>query len=161
MQKMRLEFTYNVYDKLTDLPKDEQELVDRAISATEASYSPYSKFRVGAAVQMETGEIITGCNIENNVYPLGLCAERVAVFSALSKYPNQKIYKIAIAASTDQFQFDKPVSPCGSCRQVLVEFETRQNKDIKIILHGNDQIYVVDSASSLLPLTFNETNLKL
>ena len=89
MQKMRLEFTYNVYDKLTDLPKDEQELVDRAISATEASYSPYSKFRVGAAVQMETGEIITGCNIENNVYPLGLCAERVAVFSALSKYPTR------------------------------------------------------------------------
>lgn len=161
MQEVRLEFTYNVYDTLTDLPTDEQELVERATSATENSYSPYSEFKVGAAVQMETGEIITGCNIENNVYPLGLCAERVSVFSALSKYPDQKICKIAIAASTDKFQLDKPVSPCGSCRQVLVEFESNQNKSIKIILYSSDKIYTIDSASALLPLTFNETNLKL
>lgn len=150
------------YDELDD--KD-RELVDSAKSAAITAYAPYSGFRVGAAVRMADDTIETGTNQENVAYPAGICAERNAVFHACSVKPGMPVKKIAIAAWTsngkpeglpvgDYFQ-DKPISPCGICRQALLEYEAKSG-NIEVILYGREKIYILPSVSSLLPLSFVE-----
>ena len=143
--------------QMDELSAEEQHLVNLAIEATHRSYAPYSHFHVGAAVRLENGEEIIGCNQENAAYPSGLCAERTALFSAGAQYPNVPVEMLAIAArGTDGELLSEPVSPCGSCRQVIIESETRAGHPIRILLYGRKCIYVIDGIGKLMPLLFSE-----
>ncbi len=149
------------YNNQSELEADDQLLVNEAKSSMNNAYAPYSHFHVGAAVLLENGKIIKGNNQENASYPTGLCAERVAVFSAGANFPGVKIKAIAIAASSDDFDVDKPVAPCGSCRQVIAEYEHLFKEKIKIIMSGESgKILVAESIDSLLPFQFNSDDLK-
>ena len=140
-----------------ELSPEEQHLLDLAIEATQRSYAPYSHFHVGAAVRLENGAEIIGCNQENAAYPSGLCAERTALFSAGAQYPDVPVSVLAIAArSTDGKLVEEPVGPCGSCRQVILESETRAKHPIRILLYGSRCVYVIDGVRSLMPLMFSE-----
>lgn len=143
--------------QIEELSAEEQHLVNLAIEATQRSYAPYSKFHVGAAVRLESGEVVIGCNQENAAYPSGLCAERTALFAAGAQYPNVPVETLAIAArGTDgELQYE-PVGPCGSCRQVIIESETRAGHPIRILLYGRKCIYVIDGIRALMPLMFSE-----
>ena len=143
--------------QIEELSAEEQQLVNLAIEATQRSYAPYSKFHVGAAVRLENGEVVIGCNQENAAYPSGLCAERTALFAAGAQYPNIPVETLAIAArGTDgELQYE-PVGPCGSCRQVIIESETRAGHPIRILLYGRKCIYVIDGIRALMPLMFSE-----
>ncbi|MCL2413445.1 MAG: cytidine deaminase [Bacteroidales bacterium] len=152
MQK-EITITYDAFDRLEDLPIEDQKLLNVATQAANNAYAPYSKFHVGAAVLVENGDIVVGNNQENLAYPSGLCAERVAIFSASATHPNQKVTAIAITAFSEFFLTDNPVAPCGACRQVLIEYEIRDNQNIRCILRGSTgQIYVFRSIADLLPL---------
>lgn len=143
--------------QIEELSAEEQHLVNLAIEATGRSYAPYSNFHVGAAVRLENGEEIIGCNQENAAYPSGLCAERTALFAAGAQYPDVGVEMLAIAArGTDgELQYE-PVGPCGSCRQVIVESETRAGHPIRILLYGRKCVYVIDGIKKLMPLMFSE-----
>ncbi len=158
-QKNITTVTYE-YDSLDELSKNEQILIQKSKDAVKNAYAPYSKFQVGAAVLLENGEIITGTNQENAAYPSGLCAERVAVFYANSKYPDVPVKAIAVTAFTNNNFVKTPIPPCGSCRQVLVETETRFQKPIKIYLVSESKITVINDAKDLLPLNFDESSLE-
>lgn len=146
--------TVAIYDELS--PED-CHLVDLAREATHRSYAPYSKFCVGAAILLSNGEIVTGSNQENAAFPSGTCAERTACYYAHSRYPEAKFETIAIAArGTDGLEIANPVAPCGACRQALLEYETLAGKNVKVILVGRDEIYILPSVSSTLPLAFSE-----
>lgn len=134
----------------------DRQLVERAKAATATSYTPYSAFHVGAAVLLENGEIVAGSNQENAAFSPTMCAERTAVFYANAEYPNVPPTTIAIAAwrELDQQFLDSPISPCGVCRQVLVEIETRYRRPLRVLLYGRTAIYEIASASELLPLRF-------
>lgn len=143
--------------KKNELAKEEQQLVDTAIRQTDSSYAPHSHFCVGAALLLENGIIVEGCNQENAVFPAGICAERSAIFSAGAQYPNEPVVAIAVAARSPEGKLtEDPVSPCGVCRQVLVETETRFQHPVKILLYGQKHIFVIEGVSKLLPLTFKE-----
>lgn len=140
-----------------ELSTIEQQIVDKARLASFQAYAPYSKFSVGAAILLSNGEIITGSNQENAAYPSGTCAERTACYYAHSQYPEAQFKAIAIAArGTDGKEVALPISPCGSCRQALLEYEKLANDNIKVILVGADEIYTLPSIKSLLPLSFSE-----
>lgn len=148
---------YN-YNELSDIFK---QLVDTAKKNTQTAYAPYSKFQVGAAVLLENGEIIGGNNQENSASPDTLCAERVAMFYANSQFPDVAPKAIAIAAFTNGAFLENPITPCGSCRQVLLETELRYEKPIEIILFGTQKIYVISNVKQLLPLCFEKSSLKI
>lgn len=142
------------YDELTP---DEQHLVDVARKAYTRSYAPYSHFNVGAAILLDNGEVVPGSNQENAAYPSGTCAERSACFYAGARYPGVPFLKIAIAArGTDGRETPVPTAPCGACRQALLEYEKLAGHDVKVILAGSQEIYVLPSVKSLLPLCFSE-----
>lgn len=147
----------NIVCNKNELAKEEQQLVDTAIRQTDSSYAPHSHFCVGAALLLENGTIVEGCNQENAVFPAGICAERSAIFSAGAQYPNEPVVAIAVAARSPEGKLtEDPVSPCGVCRQVLVETETRFQHPVKILLYGQKHIFVIEGVSKLLPLTFKE-----
>ncbi|MFI3239538.1 MAG: cytidine deaminase [Bacteroidales bacterium] len=137
-----------------ELSVSDKNLVNTAKSAALRSYSPYSKFSVGAAVELDNGEIISGSNQENIAYPSGLCAERTTIFYAHSAHPDATMQTIAIAAHTDGAYTANPITPCGACRQAISEYERLANHNIRIILYGEDKIYILESIAALLPLTF-------
>lgn len=145
------------YDELSE---EQKELVDIAKSQTENSYSPYSHFCVGAALRLSNGLIIRGSNQENAAYPSGLCAERTALFSAGALYPEEAVESLAIACYTNGQFTHLPGSPCGACRQVMTETEHRYSGNMEVILYGEDEIYVFESAKDLLPLIFVSENLE-
>ncbi len=158
MQKKIVEtsFSMGTFDELNESSKN---LVNKAKEQIEKAYAPYSGFYVGAAVELENGEIFAGSNQENSAYPSGLCAERVAMFYANAQYPNVPVKALAIAAFTNGDFLNDPVTPCGSCRQVLLETETRFEKDITVILYGKQKVYVIDKVRELLPLCFEKGSL--
>ncbi len=138
-----------------ELTHEEVELLDEARRATYRSYAPYSHFSVGAAVALADGTIVSGSNQENAAYPSGLCAERTAVFYANSQYPDQPIRRICIVARDTKGEFlQRPISPCGACRQVLLEAEQRAGGDIEVLLYGTEGIYAISNVKDLLPLCF-------
>ncbi len=140
-----------------ELTAEEQHLIQLAIEATSRSYAPYSHFHVGAAVRLDNGVEIIGCNQENAAYPSGLCAERTALFAAGAQYPEVGVELLAIAArGTDGALQEEPVAPCGSCRQVIIESETRAGHPIRILLHGRKFVYVIEGIRQLMPLSFSE-----
>ncbi|MFV0392629.1 MAG: cytidine deaminase [Paludibacteraceae bacterium] len=143
-----------------DSPSDFQCLIEEAKSQTKSAYAVYSKFHVGAAVLLENGEIIGGNNQENAAYPSGLCAERTAIFYANSQYPDVPVRAIAIAAFTDGAFLSEPITPCGACRQVLLETENRYGKEIKIVLYGTKKTLLLENVRQLLPFSFGKENMK-
>lgn len=146
--------------QLDELSEQEQKLINGAISATSKSYSPYSNFAVGAALLLFNGTEIHGANQENAAFPVGLCAERSAIFAAQSTQPDQPITTIAIAARNGYGFTKNPIVPCGSCRQVLLEMEDRYKKPIRILLYGTEGVYVINSVKDILPLQFVGESMK-
>jgi len=156
-----LKIVFVEYDAVEKLSSEDKKLVIMAKKAAKTAYAPYSDFHVGAAVLLENGVIVTGNNQENVAYPSGLCAERVAVFAASSQYAGIAIKTIAITAKSTKFIVDSPVTPCGSCRQVLAEYEHLQKKPIRIILSGEKgKVFVIEKVDDLLPLSFKADKLK-
>lgn len=161
MKKITVSADLDVYDSVTELPKDVQDLMKNAIEAREQSYSPYSKFRVGAAIYLENGEVISGSNQENASYPAGLCAERTAIFYAGAKYPGVKMLKMALSARSLNHVVDTPTPPCGSCRQAIAEYEVKQEQPIEIYFMGEKgKVVKANSISDLLPLIFDSSYLE-
>ena len=143
--------------QMEELTQEEQHLITLAIEGTNRRYAPYSKFHVGAGVLLDNGIEVIGCNQENAAYPSGLCAERTALFAAGAQYPDVPVRMLAIAArGTDGNLVEEPVGPCGSCRQVIIESETRAGGPIRILLYGQRHVYVIDGVKELMPLTFSE-----
>lgn len=143
-----------------ELPADYKRLVDEAKRVTKDAYAPYSKFHVGAALLLANGEIVSATNQENAAYPSGMCAERVTMFYANSRYPNLPPKALAIASFAEGDFLDEPITPCGACRQVLLETEMRYGADINVLLYGKRGVYVVSSVKALLPLSFDSSLLK-
>jgi len=156
-----ISFSYREFDREEELNPDDLELVKGAREAALNAYAPYSKFRVGAVVRLESGTLIRGSNIENAAFPSGICAERSALSNAASNHPDDKTVSIAIAAIDEDGLTDEPVPPCGNCRQVITEEELRNGKQIRVILSGRKKTLVIDRSSDLLPLQFNKNNLKI
>ncbi|MBR1548505.1 MAG: cytidine deaminase [Prevotella sp.] len=143
--------------QMDELDADERSLVEKAIEATSRSYAPYSKFHVGAALMLKNGKTFIGCNQENAAFPAGICAERSAIFAAGAQYPDQPVVMLAIAARDPNGQLlSEPVSPCGTCRQVLIETETRFSTPVRILLYGQNCTYIVEGIGALMPLSFTE-----
>jgi cytidine deaminase len=144
-----------------ELNNSETILLEKAIAASKNAYAPYSRFNVGAAVLLADGTIVIGNNQENVAYPSGLCAERVAFFAAGAQYPGMEIRSVAIYAYSDVFEVKDAVAPCGACRQAMAEYELKQGKPISLLIAGPEgNVKKITDVSSLLPLIFNETNLK-
>ncbi len=161
MTKKSISLEYHIVENISLLPRDEAMLVREAVAMTRNAYAPYSEFSVGAAILLENGEVVRGSNQENGAYPSGLCAERVAAFAASAGFPGVPMKKIAVCAGSDLLNTDEPVSPCGACRQVLLEYETLQQSNIKILLvKENGRILVLDRVEDLLPLSFTGSKLK-
>jgi cytidine deaminase len=156
MEDLVLKSTIHVA-QLSELTEAERSLVQQAIDATSRSYAPYSRFHVGAALLLRNGMTFIGCNQENAAFPAGLCAERTALFAAGANYPDQPVVMMAIAARNEQGELlSDPVTPCGTCRQVLIETETRFKHPVRILLYGQRHVYIVDGISKLMPLSFTE-----
>ena len=161
MRPIDLRVAFTEYDTLEELPPEEQELIRAARKTMESAYAPYSHFHVGAALRLENGTIVTGNNQENASYPEGLCAERVALFSAGAVHDGVKITTLAIVASSKNQRIDKPVTPCGACRQVIAEYEHRYKQPIRLIMTGESgKILAADGISQMLPFLFNGDDLK-
>ena len=156
-----ISFSYQEFESPAELEAEDQELIASAKEAANHAYAPYSRFRVGAAVRLESGIIVRGSNVENAAFPSGICAERTAISGSVSNYPDDKPLAIAIAAMTDEGLTEECVSPCGNCRQVIAEEEMRTGRRIRIILSGRDKIQVIESISLLLPLQFCRNNLRV
>ena len=160
MKEKKIEITYRSV-AMDELSEEDRELIERAKGMTYRSYAPYSRFHVGAAVRMEDGSIVGGSNQENAAYPSGICAERNAAWQASALHPGMRMKKIAVAArnvglgGADAAFQGSPISPCGACRQALLEYEHLYG-DIEVILYGADSIYIFPSISSLLPFSFTE-----
>lgn len=136
-------------------------LVNAAKNATQGSWSPYSRFRVGAALLLDDGTVVTGSNQENAAYPSGLCAERTALFTAGHNYPGKAVMALAIAARNDAGYTAQPITPCGACRQVLAETESRGGHPIRFILYGTAGTMVIDGGTNaILPFCFGADSMK-
>ncbi len=158
MKKFELISIVEEYSSLEEMTDSDKHLIKLATDALATAYAPYSQFQVGAALLLEDGTAVLGSNQENAAYPSGLCAERVAFFSVASQYPGKTITAIAITTS---FSLENPIAPCGACRQVMAEYELKQNNPIRIILaHPGEKVYVINSVRELLPLYFSGEWLK-
>ncbi len=160
MKEIKIETTFEVFDTVEQLPADVQSLMEKAIEIRKKAYAPYSRFRVGAALVLDNGQVVVGSNQENAAYPSGLCAERVAIFQAGALYPEAKIVQLAISAASDTNPTVSPIPPCGACRQSIAEYEFRQEEPIEIYFMGEKgEVYKSKSIANLLPLTFDKTSL--
>jgi cytidine deaminase len=160
MTNHEIKIAFDEYDTIEQLNKNDYRLCLEAAEALKNSHSPYSKFRVGAALRLRSGKIIYGSNQENVAYPSGLCAERVALFYWGANHPNDPVEAMAVTAQTDEFELTRPVTSCGSCLQVLAEVEKKQNKSIKIILYAQQgPVWVIQGIENQLPFLFFEERL--
>lgn len=160
MKSLNITCNLEVYDSCEELPQEVQDLMNQAIEARDKAYAPYSKFKVGAAVLLDNGEVVTGSNQENASYPSGLCAERTAIFYAGAKYPDAKFLKIALSAKSLNHRVITPIPPCGSCRQAIAEYEVKQESPIEIFFMGETgKVVKSNSLKELLPLIFDNSYL--
>ncbi|MCC7051425.1 MAG: cytidine deaminase [Bacteroidia bacterium] len=158
--KKELIISYHEIDNIKELSPIHIELIEQAQKTLKNAYAIYSNFYVGCSILLENGEVFTGNNQENLAFPSGMCAERTALFYASAQYPDSPVRTIAIAASSENINPLEIITPCGACRQVMVEYETKFNKPIEIILTSpKGKIWVIGSAKSLIPFTFS-TELK-
>lgn len=155
MANKELKISYTEYDSIEQLDAQDRVLAEAAIRATENSYAPYSRFNVGAAVLLEDGDIIMGSNQENAAYPSGQCAERTAMFYANASHPDKAMVSIAIAAAQNGELCGSPATPCGACRQVMAQYQTKSGRDMSVILVGGDKIWKFDKVDYLLPFIFD------
>ncbi len=161
MQNLELKISYTELENENELNEQEKALMQKAHQSCSLAYAPYSHFFVGAAILLENGITVCGNNQENAAFPSGLCAERVAIFSAGASYPNVKIKTIAITCKSKFFLVNQPLSPCGACRQAMSEYEMRYKSNIRIILQGETgKIRIMNSISDLLPFMFVAAELK-
>jgi cytidine deaminase len=161
MKNKQYNFEFEVYDSIEDIQKDDAALLQKAREATNKAYAPYSNFFVGAAAKLKDGTIVTGANQENASFPVGICAERVLLSSVSSQHPSESIETIAVSYDNRNGESNKPVSPCGMCRQTLFEYEQRQQKSIRLILGGMEgEVYVIEKAGMLLPLSFTKEDIE-
>jgi cytidine deaminase len=158
ISKIQHVVSLDVFDKLSDLPEEEVKLMREAEKASERAYAPYSQFRVGAAVLLDNGLVVSGNNQENAAYPSGLCAERVALFFAMAQHPGVVVRTLAIVCHSES---SEPVTPCGACRQVIAEYEQKQNGKIRILMGvPGRRVYAAGGIQSLLPFMFGSKDLK-
>ncbi|MCA0133573.1 cytidine deaminase [Winogradskyella alexanderae] len=158
MKEVKIESILQVFDSYNALPKDVQSLMSHAVKVREKAYAPYSKFKVGAAILLDNDEVITGSNQENASYPSGLCAERTAIYYAGANFPDAKILKIALTASSENKVTDKPIPPCGACRQAIAEYEIKQDHHIEIYFMGaTGKVAKSNSLVNLLPFLFDSS----
>ena len=157
MQENRFEFQYEVYDNIDELINEDAWLLNEAREVTQNAYAPYSNFYVGAVAKLVNGEIVAGTNQENASYPVGICAERVLLGNAATLYPGIALDTMAISYDGHEVKSDHPISPCGMCRQSLLEYETRVNRPVRLILAGQQgKVYVLKTARFLLPFAFSK-----
>ena len=155
MKEQKFEFEYEVYNDISELNNVDADLLTKARAVTKQAYAPYSNFFVGAAAKLDNDQIVLGTNQENASYPVGICAERVLLGNAATIYPGVIIDTIAISYDSGNVKSDHPISPCGMCRQALLEYETRTNKPIRLVLAGQEgKIFIVKTVSFLLPFAF-------
>jgi cytidine deaminase len=160
MKERELKFTLRVFENINDLSEEDASLFEKAKGALKDSYSPYSNFKVAAAVLLANGEVIMGTNQENAAFPVGICAEGTALSAVSALYPNVAIKKIAITAKGGTHKVNHPVAPCGICRQRILEYELRFNSSIEIVMMGEvGEVYAVDSVKDILPLSFSKADL--
>ncbi len=159
MKNVRLEINYQLC-QFEELSEQERHLIERAKDATNHSYAKYSHFYVGAAVLLADDTVVIGANQENAAFPSGLCAERTAIFGAQANYPEQAVKTLAIAARNERGFLPSPISPCGACRQVILEIEDRYQSSVRILLYGTEGTAVFGSVKDLLPLSFVDANMK-
>lgn len=153
--KYQLNINYQLFPTTDSLTEKEKLLLEKAFIACGDAYAPYSKFKVGASVLLGNGQVIIGSNQENIAYPSGLCAERVALFHCGSNYPNETVEVLCIVAKGNLLPVDRLLSPCGGCRQVMVEVEERQKQSFKVIIVSQDgRVLVFERAKDLLPFVF-------
>lgn len=161
MKENKFEFNYKVFESIDELPEDLRWLLNEARQVTENAYAPYSNFQVGAVAKLVNGEIVSGSNQENASFPVGLCAERVLLATASSLFPKVPVQTMAVSYKSENVKSDHPISPCGICRQTLQEYEERVDHPMQLILGGmTGPVYVIDSASRLLPLAFTSEELR-
>lgn len=158
---MTYQFQYKILDDISQLNDSDKHLLNEAKNATKLAYAPYSQFHVGAAALLEDGSVLHGSNQENASYPAGICAERVLLSALSSLHPKKTINTLAISYNNVNGESNKPISPCGICRQSLLEQEIKQHQSIRIILGGlSGIIYVIPQAKLLLPLSFSAEDMK-
>ena len=155
MTNKELKIAYLEYESMEELNSQDKSLAEAAVNATQTSYAPYSNFNVGAAVLLEDGEIITGSNQENAAYPSGHCAERTAMFYASAHKPDKAMLAIAFAASQNGILCPDPATPCGSCRQVMAQYQTKGGRPMEVILVGGNKIWKFSRVDDILPLIFD------
>ncbi len=160
MKQVNHNFTYFEYSSIDELNVEEQSLINNAIQIAKGAYAPYSGFNVGCAVLLDNDEVVVGSNQENAAYPSGLCAERVALFSAGALYPSANILAIAVVAMKDGELVQSVTAPCGACRQVIIESEYRSKSKFPVILAGKNKIIKFESGQDLLPLSFGPKDLE-
>ncbi|MFH4967009.1 cytidine deaminase [Gaetbulibacter sp. M240] len=158
MKEIKVASILEVYDTVHELPEDVNKLMQMAHEARKRAYAPYSSFFVGAALLLENKEIITGSNQENASYPSGLCAERTAIYYAGAKFPKTRILKMAISAGSKNKVSQKPIPPCGACRQAIAEYEIKQKFPIEIYFMGETgKVAKSASLENLLPFLFDNS----
>jgi cytidine deaminase len=161
MKQQQYSFHFEVYNAIENLAEEDAALLTKAREATQLAYAPYSNFRVGAVAKLANGKIVAGSNQENASFPAGMCAEQVLLASVSTLFPNTAIHTIAISFHNIKGSSKHPISPCGLCRQTLLEHENRLNNSIRLILGGAEgQVFIIPSASSLLPLSFSANDLQ-
>ncbi len=161
MESKEIVTRLDVYSHSGELPPEDEVLLLMAREATGNAYAPYSGFQVGAAVRMADGTLVCGANQENASFPAGLCAERVALSSASALYPDQPVVSVAVAYFNRNGRNDRPISPCGICRQTLAEYQQRSGRPIRLVLGGGSgQVFVLAEATGLLPLAFTSEEMK-
>ena len=160
MKEKKIELVLQVYDSLEELPQEVQTLMQKSFEIREKAYAPYSEFYVGAAIELETGEIVLGNNQENAAYPSGLCAERSAIYYLGANYPGSVIKRMAISARSLKSVLTTPTPPCGACRQAIAEYEQKQKSPIEIYFMGEKgKIVRTASLANILPLIFDSSYL--
>jgi cytidine deaminase len=156
MNTKEYHFAFTVYDAISELSKADAALLHEARAVTKNAYAPYSNFNVAAVALLSNGEMVAGTNQENASYPVGICAERVLLSIVSSLHPTTTINTIAIAYNNLNGESNKPISPCGMCRQAFAEYEMRTNKSFRLLLSGMEgEVYLIDKASQLMPLSFS------
>ncbi len=160
MKTIRLSINYEIYSSPEEMSKEDRELLEASKEAQKTSYAPYSKYNVGAAIRLDNGLIIKGSNQENAASPDGLCAERTAMFAASANYPDSAMVSMAISGGNGFSTDDLPCTPCGSCRQVMAEYQGKSGVPMSIIMAGKKEIWKFKKVEDILPFIFNGLEIK-
>ena len=161
MKDRNYEFSYRIADNIEGLNEEDADLVRQARELTAIAYAPYSRFHVASVARLANGQIVKGTNQENASFPVGICAERSLLAAVGTLYPNEVIETLAVTYKPENGVSKQPISPCGMCRQSLLEYETRVNHPIRLILTGMEgAVFIINTVRDLLPFAFDEVDLK-